>query len=114
MIKSGKYICINNDFKITMYPDTPTDFKLIVGTEYFLRFEEKFFDIFGPVEIYGTEPYCGYVTFDSSENLLVINNDGIMGNYILKDKLSNFKDYFITLAEWRERQINSILYGDED
>jgi hypothetical protein len=46
-----------------------------------------------------------YEVEDVYDNTFWVKTDDVLRVF----KIVNFKNYFITLAEWREKQINSIL-----
>ena len=69
------------------------------------------------------ETYVYYVTIYRGENAIEVRflpetenkfDRKVVGFYVDKpiDSWRKFSDYFVPLAEWRERQINSILEDD--
>jgi hypothetical protein len=49
------------------------------------------------------------VEYQWGEFYLIRNDEGLLMEYSIKKCNFYFYDYFITLAEWREKQIKSII-----
>ena len=85
--KDGTYYCINNGFA--------SNFKLDSDTHYQLEFRGNGFmyNVGRLVVIIRSKKFAGSKTWEV-------------------EKWQDFDDYFISAAEWRDSQINSILYDE--
>jgi hypothetical protein len=101
MIKKGdKVVCIKNISYTSKIAPNFYIYKYNTGHQY---------------EVETSSPIGYYITTDDIRDKSGIKAESLDRNGLIFfiEEENKFVDYFITLAEWREQQIKTVLDGDE-